>query len=90
VCEELDPKLSGMKKDVVILEKVTHDVDNDFFLVLVKILDHHGVLFPLRTLQNLKSHLDRMKNAAFVKRTSDFTLASCKVSKLICHNLRKW
>ncbi|MCO5550594.1 hypothetical protein L7F22_004082 [Adiantum nelumboides] len=39
-CEELDPKLSRMKKDVVILGKDTQDVDNDFFLVLVKILDH--------------------------------------------------
>lgn len=39
-CADLDPKLSRMNKDVVILGKDTRDVDNDFFLVLVKILDH--------------------------------------------------
>jgi len=39
-CPDLDPKLSRMAKDVVILSKDTRDVDNDFFLVLVKILDH--------------------------------------------------
>lgn len=37
---DLDPKLSRMSKDVVILGKDSRDVDNDFFLVLVKILDH--------------------------------------------------
>lgn len=82
-CEELDPKLSRMKKDVVILGKDTRDVDNDFFLVLVKILDHQGFLscsFPIEnritlpTLHDLKLHLDRTKNAAFVKRISDFHL----------------
>jgi nuclear protein localization family protein 4 len=41
---DLDPKLSRMSKDVVILGKDTKDVDNDFFLVLVKILDHQVVL----------------------------------------------
>jgi nuclear protein localization family protein 4 len=37
---DLDPKLTRMKKDVVILGKDTYDVDNDFFLVPVKIFDH--------------------------------------------------
>jgi nuclear protein localization family protein 4 len=41
---DLDPKLSRMSKDVVVLGKDTREVDNDFFLVLVKILDHQ-VLF---------------------------------------------
>jgi nuclear protein localization family protein 4 len=36
-CPDLDPKLSRMAKDVVILSKGTQDVDNE---VLVKILDH--------------------------------------------------
>lgn len=82
-CEDLDPKLSRMKQDVVILGKDTTDVDNDFFLVLVKILDHQGFLsctFPVEnrssppTLRALKTHLDRTKNLTFVKRISDFHL----------------
>lgn len=36
----LDPKLSKMKKDVVVGVKDTREVDNDFFLVVVKIADH--------------------------------------------------
>lgn len=40
VQEEIDPKLSRMKKDVVVGGKDTRDVDNDFFLVVVKIFDH--------------------------------------------------
>ncbi|KAL3696857.1 hypothetical protein R1sor_010933 [Riccia sorocarpa] len=80
---DLDPKLSRMSKDVVILGKDTRDVDNDFFLVLVKILDHEGILsttFPIEnrgtplSLQNLKTHLERTKSLPFVKRISDFHL----------------
>lgn len=37
---EDDPKLSKMKKEVVVGVKDLKEVDNDFFLVLVKILDH--------------------------------------------------
>ncbi|KAH7277662.1 hypothetical protein KP509_38G000800 [Ceratopteris richardii] len=82
-CEDLDPKLSRMNKDVVILGKDTRDVDNDFFLVLVKILDHQGFLsctFPIEnrmtspSLRDLKLHLDRTKSFPFVKRISDFHL----------------
>lgn len=82
-CTEIDPKISRMKKDVVILGKDTRDVDNDFFLVLVKILDHQGSLsctFPIEnrailpTLRDLKVHLDHTKGLAFVKRISDFHL----------------
>ncbi|CAK9175877.1 unnamed protein product [Ilex paraguariensis] len=40
VGEDVDPKLSMMKKDVVIGVKDTREVDNDFFLVVVKIFDH--------------------------------------------------
>ncbi|CAN1799414.1 NPL4-like protein 2 [Linum perenne] len=36
----VDPKLSIMKKDVVLGVKDVKEVDNDFFLVVVKILDH--------------------------------------------------
>uniref|UniRef100_A0A0D6R0B3 MPN domain-containing protein n=1 Tax=Araucaria cunninghamii TaxID=56994 RepID=A0A0D6R0B3_ARACU len=82
-CEGLDPKITRMTKDVVILGKDTRDVDNDFFLVLVKILDHQGPLstnFPIENraspvkLRALKSHLDRTKNLPYVKRLSDFHL----------------
>lgn len=40
VQEEIDPKLSRMTKEVVVGGKDTKDVDNDFFLVVVKISDH--------------------------------------------------
>ncbi|PON96680.1 Nuclear pore localization protein Npl [Trema orientale] len=81
--EEDDPKLSKMKKDVVVGVKDTREVDNDFFLVVVKIADHQGPLsstFPIEnrntqvTMRALKSHLDRSKNLPFVKRISDFHL----------------
>ncbi|XP_042013414.1 NPL4-like protein 2 [Salvia splendens] len=81
--EEIDPKLSRMTKDVVVGGKDTKDVDNDFFMVVVKIVDHQGPLsstFPIEnriitvTMRALKNHLDRAKNLPFVKRISDFHL----------------
>ncbi|KAK4766025.1 hypothetical protein SAY87_007667 [Trapa incisa] len=78
-----DPKISRMKKDVVVGVKDTREVDNDFYLVVVKIFDHQGPLsttFPIEnrnvpvTSKALKNHLDRMKNLPFVKRISDFHL----------------
>ncbi|PIN20639.1 Nuclear pore complex, rNpl4 component (sc Npl4) [Handroanthus impetiginosus] len=82
--EEVDPKLSIMKKDVVVGGKDTREVDNDFFLVVVKIFDHQGPLsstFPIEnrnnapvTMNALKNHLDRTRNLPFVKRISDFHL----------------
>nr|XP_043610669.1 NPL4-like protein 1 [Erigeron canadensis] len=78
-----DPKLSKMNKDVVVGGKDTREVDNDFFLVVVKIFDHQGPLsstFPVEnrntviTMRTLKNHLDRTKNLPFVKRISDFHL----------------
>ncbi|KAH6762868.1 Nuclear pore localization protein NPL4 [Perilla frutescens var. hirtella] len=83
VQEEIDPKLSRMKKEVVVGGKDTKDVDNDFFLVVVKIADHQGPLsstFPIENrnspvmMRALKTHLDRTKNLTFVKRISDFHL----------------
>jgi nuclear protein localization family protein 4 len=47
---DLDLKLTRMKKDVIVLQKDTFDIDNDFFLVLVKIFYHEGSLtttFPV-------------------------------------------
>ena len=44
--EDDDPKLSKMKKDVVVGVKDTREVDNDFFLVVVKIADHQVCMVP--------------------------------------------
>ncbi|GFZ04652.1 nuclear pore localization protein NPL4 [Actinidia rufa] len=83
VGEDADPKLSRMKKDVVVGVKDTKEVDNDFFLVVVKIFDHQGPLsatFPIEnrntpvTMRALKNHLDRARSLPFVKRISDFHL----------------
>ncbi|XP_058738909.1 NPL4-like protein 1 [Vicia villosa] len=83
VKEDHDPKLSVMKKDVVVGVKDTKEVDNDFFLVVVKIADHQGPLsstFPVEnriiqvTANALKNHLERTKSLPFVKRISDFHL----------------
>ncbi|GMH20485.1 hypothetical protein Nepgr_022326 [Nepenthes gracilis] len=80
---EVDPKVSRMKKDVVVGGKDVREVDNDFFLVVVKIFDHQGLLscsFPIEnraspvTMKALKNHLDRAKSLPFVKRISDFHL----------------
>lgn len=38
--EEVDLKLSRMKNDLVVGGKDTKEADNDFFLVVVKIMDH--------------------------------------------------
>lgn len=38
--EDDDPRVSRMKKDVVVGSKDMKEVDNDFFLVPVKISDH--------------------------------------------------
>ncbi|XP_071723101.1 NPL4-like protein 1 [Rutidosis leptorrhynchoides] len=81
--KDCDPKLSKMKKEVVVGVKDVREVDNDFFMVVVKILDHQGPLtttFPVEnritqvTMRALKSHLDRAKSLPFVKRISDFHL----------------
>ncbi|CAH8368574.1 unnamed protein product [Eruca vesicaria subsp. sativa] len=80
---EDDPKLSKMKKEVVVGVKDLKEVDNDFFLVVVKILDHQGSLsctFPIEnrnnqtTMRDLKTHMDRARSLPFVKRISDFHL----------------
>lgn len=83
IAEGDDPKLSMMKKDVVVGGKDVKEVDNDFFLVVVKILDHQGPLsstFPIEnrttqvTMRALKSHLNRSLSLPLVKRISDFHL----------------
>ncbi|KAJ8510448.1 hypothetical protein OPV22_000882 [Ensete ventricosum] len=72
--EDDDPRVSRMTKDVVVGGKDSREVDNDFFLVPVKIADHQGPLsssFPIEnritrvTLKALKNHLDRTKHLPF-------------------------
>lgn len=78
-----DPRLSKMRKEVMAGGKDTMEVDNDFFLVPVKISDHQGPLsvnFPIEnrgspvSMSALRSHLERTKHLTFVKRISDFHL----------------
>uniref|UniRef100_N1QVP0 Uncharacterized protein n=1 Tax=Aegilops tauschii TaxID=37682 RepID=N1QVP0_AEGTA len=78
-----DPRLSKMRKEVIAGGKDTMEVDNDFFLVPVKISDHQGPLsmgFPIENrgiplpANALRSHMDRAKHLPFVKRISDFHL----------------
>ncbi|KAM0878605.1 hypothetical protein ACQ4PT_034764 [Festuca glaucescens] len=77
-----DPRLSKMRKEVIAGGKDTMEVDNDFFLVPVKISDHQGPLstgFPIENrglplATKLRAHLDRAKHLPFVKRISDFHL----------------
>ncbi|WVZ82482.1 hypothetical protein U9M48_029739 [Paspalum notatum var. saurae] len=78
-----DPRLSKMRKEVVAGGKDTMQVDNDFFLVAVKISDHQGPLsvgFPIENrgspvgMSALRIHLERTRHLTFVKRISDFHL----------------
>ncbi|XP_010545062.1 PREDICTED: NPL4-like protein 1 [Tarenaya hassleriana] len=78
-----DPKISKMKKEVVVGIKDVKEVDNDFFLVVVKILDHQGPLsstFPIEnrntqaTMRSLRNHMERTKSLPLVKRIADFHL----------------
>lgn len=43
--EDADPRLSIVKKEVVVASKDTKEVDNDFFLVPVKIADHQVQIY---------------------------------------------
>ncbi|CAN0901282.1 Mechanosensitive ion channel protein 10 [Linum grandiflorum] len=79
--QDMDPKLSVMKKDVVVGVKDVKEVDNDFFLVVVKILDHTGPLsstFPIEnrasqvTTRALKNQIEGARSVPLVKRISDF------------------
>ncbi|KAI4983647.1 hypothetical protein ZWY2020_025513 [Hordeum vulgare] len=78
-----DPGLSKMRKEVIAGGKDNMEVDNDFFLVPVKISDHQGPLLTGFSVENhgiplptsaLRSHMDRAKHLPFVKRISDFHL----------------
>ena len=56
VGDDDDPKVSRMKKDVVVGVKDTKEVDNDFFLVPVKITDHqvhYGIVISFQFFRGL-------------------------------------
>ncbi|KAF3949554.1 hypothetical protein CMV_024587 [Castanea mollissima] len=57
IAEDDDPKLSKMKKDVVVGVKDTREVDNDFFLVVVKIFDHQQLQNILLVLIKKKDNI---------------------------------
>ncbi|CAI5491890.1 unnamed protein product [Closterium sp. Naga37s-1] len=81
--KEVDPKVSRMKKQVVVAGRDTKEVDNDFFLMPIKIVDHQGPLttsFPVEnrvlvpTQNDLKQHLDRTRSKPWADRLADFHL----------------
>ncbi|CAI5491069.1 unnamed protein product [Closterium sp. Naga37s-1] len=81
--KEVDPKVSRMRKEVVVAGRDTKEVDNDFFLMPIKIVDHQGPLttsFPvenrviLPTQNDLKQHLDRTRSKPWADRLADFHL----------------
>lgn len=75
--------VSRMKAPVVLMRKDVTEVDNDFFLVPVSILDHQGSLstaFPVENrvttanADSLRQHLQRLQGKPYVRRISDFHL----------------
>ena len=85
ISEVLDVGNTRMTNDVILAGKDTRDVDNDFFLVPVKILNHEGPLrstFPAenrmipQTVNDLREHLQdgKSKGLPYVQRLSDFHL----------------
>ncbi|CAI7831072.1 unnamed protein product [Closterium sp. NIES-54] len=75
--KEVDPKVSRMKKQVVVAGRDTKEVDNDFFLMPIKIVDHQGPLmtsFPVEnrvlvpTQNDLKQHSDRTRSKPWADR----------------------
>eukprot|EP00271_Cylindrocystis_brebissonii_P009350 TRINITY_DN24131_c0_g1_i1.p1 TRINITY_DN24131_c0_g1~~TRINITY_DN24131_c0_g1_i1.p1 ORF type:complete len:406 (+),score=71.87 TRINITY_DN24131_c0_g1_i1:483-1700(+) len=81
--EETPAKLSKMKSEVIVLGKDAHEVDNDFFLVPVRIGDHEGPLKTTFPVENrilppsevqLRQHLERTRGQMFSQRLADFHL----------------
>eukprot|EP00850_Spirogloea_muscicola_P023375 SM000352S13423 [mRNA] locus=s352:49201:51198:+ [translate_table: standard] len=78
-----EPKLSKVSKEVIVAGKDVTEVDNDFFLVPVKILDHQGPLsctfpvenrFPSPVTADIRAHLERHKRLPYQRRIADFHL----------------
>ena len=78
-----DPREPGKKAPVIVAGKDTNEVDNEWFLCPVKILDHQGVLssdFPIENrltpqgMSELAAHLKQRASQPFVRALSDFHL----------------
>lgn len=76
-----DPNEPDKKHPVVVAGKDVDEVDNDFFLCPVNILDHTGPLtcsFPVENrllpqgAPELKAHLQKNSRASYVESLSDF------------------
>lgn len=76
-----DPQEPDKKYPVIVAGKDVDEVDNDFFLCPVNILDHKGPLscsFPVENRllpqgsPELKAHLQKKSGAAYVELLSDF------------------
>ncbi|KAG2258957.1 hypothetical protein Bca52824_078251 [Brassica carinata] len=76
VVRDGDPKLSKMKKEVIVGVKDLKEVDDDFFLVVGSL----SCTFPIEnrnirtTVWALETKRDRPRRLPFVKRISDFHL----------------
>lgn len=87
--EEQDPEkpnMTKLTKDVIVVDKVSKDVtevDTDFWLIPVKILDHEGDmdsrfpvenrLHPVQTVEDLKDSIQK-SNKSYAQRLKDFHL----------------
>uniref|UniRef100_A0A804MMU4 NPL4-like protein 1 n=1 Tax=Zea mays TaxID=4577 RepID=A0A804MMU4_MAIZE len=73
-----DPRLSKMRKEVVAGGKDTMEVDNDFFLVPVKISDHQSTQMALRqTLQPEKAFHPLEEDSCSVTSSYPFSVCYC-------------
>lgn len=79
---DLDPKLTKMKKEVIVLQKDTFTVDNDFFLVPVKIFDHE--VFNLSILPLLWSFLPLIDLKVFSPQTVSVKEVRLRLWFLFC------
>ncbi|GLC39288.1 hypothetical protein PLESTB_001573700 [Pleodorina starrii] len=83
VSRMVNPKEPDMKEPVMLNNKDTDEVDNDFFLCPVRIMDHEGRLTTSFPVENrltpqgkteLREHLKRLASRPYVERLSDFHL----------------
>ncbi|GLI70914.1 hypothetical protein VaNZ11_015942 [Volvox africanus] len=83
VSKMVNPKEPDMKQPVMLNNRDTDEVDNDFFLCPVSIKDHEGRLITSFPVENrltpqgkteLREHLKRLTARPYVERLSDFHL----------------
>ncbi|KAK9805051.1 hypothetical protein WJX73_007136 [Symbiochloris irregularis] len=80
-CTLRNPKEPKKKDPVIVAGKDVGEVDNNYFLVPVKILDHEGSIMTEFAIENrlvpqgpseLRQHLQRFSSKPYVQRLSDF------------------